>query len=657
MILNHIGLVVLSLVVGHAAGQIILIASDRLSNWMRTANLWLILNNAFYLIFVQGLRDKITGKQHRRSASIGSFLPKSKDNTNSLIEMQSEGLKSKTMAVNLIENPTNVDVSYSMKSPTDGVSDRRGMNSDLEMSPDSGSTFKGWKTYPENASKFSSFITIIIFILGLGITRFLSVPILYGTSTVFVLPNPTSEDYRNRLYLTETGDSFINARLTNEMYPWAHFYDRNGYRLEASDRTKRINKTLSNDDIIMGLYPSEMAELLETEDILNNQSFSLLNLSTAQTLTESAFYRQNRSLIDLGFSSMVTTYNESIDTIQVPLISLPIGTYTSRIANMFISSEANLTTSTPGQNHHTILRQLLLDKEYFQIDFFDSEKKNYFKMPIYYMYFGTFDYGDISSEMAVATPYVGFFNGSVKGTTMVTEMLYAFDVNFANDSNVHVEFEDGEINGAPWLDSFHDPKMYTANDDYSYTYTNAKMKGSEFYLFKCDNNGTNMTFVYQYNPTLYEGTNITRDDVINCTETFFEDVKLPDSHGHIVPNPLFIRYTWLHEHKNITIDKELISLTSDFSSKALYFNEIYINGSQRYHLPSNSKYTDIETRYILPDGAIAIMCLIIGIWLLMLYIPTIKRTSTIIFEEEQAILANKSFLNTMFSESHATYRN
>ncbi len=49
------------------------------------------------------------------------------------------------------------------------------------------------------------------------------------------------------------------------------------------------------------------------------------------------------------------------------------------------------------------------------------------------------------------------------------------------------------------------------------------------------------------------------------------------------------------------------------------------------------------------------MCFVILVWVIMLAIPTLKRSSTIIFVEEQAEKSSKSFLHTIFAKSHSNY--
>ncbi len=640
MILNHIGLVILSLVVGHASGQILLIAADRVSNSIDAANLWLVLNNANYLILLQFFK-KMLRRGDEKFNDTESGLLKHQDSPNRHDQKTGE-LKIEQMGMGNSPNTANFN-----------GKDVDNNSVDIEQTEDDKTSIRAtisvqdkWKSYPIALGTFESIFTIILYILGLGTSRFLSIPILYGTNPVLILPNPESEEYGTRLYVNETGDSLINAQFTNQMYAWAHFYDE--HPLHPNGRPSRVNELLSSEDIMMGLYSAEMAKQLKIEEEFNNQSISLYDLEfdPLQQLKEAAFYYKNHSLINTGgFSTIFRASEMALDSVPVPFMSIPNGSYTSRLSNVF-KTEPEEGDIIPITFEHSILRQLLVDKEYFTIDTYDPLKSNYYKLSIYYMYYArSYDFGGQEDDW-VKSAFVGLINGTIEDGIMTTEMIHFLEVTIEN-TTTFIDFEDSKVNGVPWLDLLTGPKLFSATDHSSFTHTNSEMDIADFYLFSC---GTHDTRIIGLNSTTMLQTNKTVDDYINCT------AKYGDSSYSGVPvhNPLYIRYKWLHQHKNITVENEISTEHFGFATKPLYFKEIDLNGTQRYHLPKNSNYKNIETKYIISNAWVGIMCSVIAIWLLLLCIPTLKRSSTIIFIEEQAKTITKPFLDTIFSKSHSS---
>ncbi len=195
---------------------------------------------------------------------------------------------------------------------------------------------------------------------------------------MLILPNPESEEYGTRLYVNETGDSLINAQFTNQMYAWAHFYDE--HPLHPNGRPSRVNELLSSEDIMMGLYSAEMAKQLKIEEEFNNQSISLYDLEfdplhPLPPLNEAAFYHENHSLINTGgFSTIFRASEIELDYVPVPFVSIPNGSYTSRLSNIIKDREEEEGFINYRTSEHSILRQLLIDKEYFTIDIYDPLK-------------------------------------------------------------------------------------------------------------------------------------------------------------------------------------------------------------------------------------------------------------------------------------------
>ncbi len=636
MILDHITLVILSLVVGHASGQIILIAADRVSNRIKAANLWLVLNNANYLLLLQSIKKMFGGRDGKFKDTESGLLNNENSISNSC-DQKSDEQRIERMSLGI----SSISSGYVKELDSLDIEQVKNFKTSIRST----TVRDKWKSYPTALGSFQSIFTIILYILGLGTSRFLSIPILYGTEPVMILPNPESEEYSSRIYVNETGDSLINAQFTNQMYAWAHFYDE--HQLHTNGRPSRVNGLLASEDIMMGLYATEMAKQLKTEEAFNNQSISLYNLTfdPLQQLKEAAFYFKNHSLINTGGFSTIFRANEvAFDSVPIPFMSIPNGSYTSRLSNIFKTAAAK-DDIIPITFEHSILRQLLVDKEYFQLDTYVPSKGNYYKMAIYYTYYGTsFDFGEQGDDW-LKTAFVGLINGSIEDGIMTTEMLHFLEVTVENTTTV-IDFEDSMVNGVPWLDLLSRPKVFSATDQTSFTHTNREMDEIDFYLFRC---GTYDTRILALNATFLYLNDLTIAEFINCTATYGESTF----YGIPVHNPLYIRYKWLHQHKNITVEDEISTEHYGFATKPLYFKDIDLNGTQKYHLPKNSSYKNIETKYIIGNAWIGIMCSIIMIWVIMLCIPTLKRSSTIVFIEEQAKVITKPFLDTIFSKSHS----